>query len=227
MPDTKTKPAKKQPAAGKPPLRFEWIQAGSLSGNPRNWRKHPEGQLSALKDVLGDPEVGWAGALLFNERTGRLIDGHGRLKTVGPEDPVPVLIGNWSEDAEKKILLTLDPLASMAEADPEALKSLLADVSLDSDGLKALGDGLEKMLADLTPADTSSNAGSTHAGPAGGSGAGGVGLGTPTVQYTIIFDEDQQQKRWFNFLRYLKKRYPDPETLAARLDLFLETIDLT
>jgi hypothetical protein len=60
------------------PLRLEWIEAGSLAENPLNWRRHPDAQVKALKDVIGDPSIGWAGACLYNERTGRLIDGHAR-----------------------------------------------------------------------------------------------------------------------------------------------------
>lgn len=102
--------------------------------------------MSALRDVLGDPEIGWAGACLYNERTQRLIDGHARKTAVGPATPVPVLVGDWSEAAEKKILLTLDPLAGMATPDPDKLKDLLDDVTLDTEALSALGDELMRQL---------------------------------------------------------------------------------
>ena len=62
-----------------------------MADNPRNWRRHPEGQTAALRDVLADAEVGWAGALLYNERTKRLIDGHARKAVVDPKASVPVL----------------------------------------------------------------------------------------------------------------------------------------
>jgi hypothetical protein len=54
------------------PLRLEWRTPAELAENPRNWRSHPQGQAAALDGLLD--EVGWAGALLYNERTGRLID---------------------------------------------------------------------------------------------------------------------------------------------------------
>ena len=134
---------------GKPSLRLEWIAAGSLSANPRNWRRHPPEQLGALRHVLGDPDVGWAGALLYNERTKRLIDGHARREVVDPDTPVPVLIGSWSEEAERKILATLDPLAAFAQADALALTALLAETDLSAPDLA----GLETMLRGLaTPA---------------------------------------------------------------------------
>jgi len=141
--------AKKKPNR---PLRLEWIEAGSLAENPGNWRRHPDGQMQALRDVLDDGDVGWAGACLYNEQTKRLIDGHARRKAVDPSTPIPVLVGNWSEEAEKKILLTLDPLCGLATADTKALQELLESVDLDTDALRSLGGGLAEMVAAI-PAD--------------------------------------------------------------------------
>jgi DNA modification methylase len=120
-----------------PPLRLEWVEEESLDDNPRNWRRHPEKQMAALRDVIA--EVGWAGALLYNEATGRLLDGHARKKLGGK---VPVLIGSWTEEQERTILATLDPLAAMAEADGQVLDALLREVDSDSENIQA-------MLADL------------------------------------------------------------------------------
>ena len=127
-----------------PPLRLEWRAPSELAENPANWRRHPETQLAALTDVIG--EVGWAGACLFNERTGRLIDGHARRKVALEQGAtkVPVLVGRWTEEQERKILATLDPLAAKAEADPEKLAALLAQIDTESEAVKAL-------LAELAP----------------------------------------------------------------------------
>ena len=125
-----------------PPLRLEWRSPAELADNPRNWRTHPETQLTALSDIIA--EVGWAGACLFNERTQRLLDGHAR-KGIGiarGTDKIPVLIGNWSEEQECKILATLDPIGALAEADSAKLEALLREVSTGSDAL-------QQMLADL------------------------------------------------------------------------------
>jgi DNA modification methylase len=119
-----------------PSLRLEYWDPDSLSDNPLNWRKHPDKQLSALKDVI--TEVGWAGALLYNERTKRLIDGHARKRISPGKEKVPVLVGSWSEEQEKKILATLDPIAALAEADHGALQSLLQSVQTESEAVQAL-----------------------------------------------------------------------------------------
>jgi hypothetical protein len=123
---------------GTPPLRLEWVEADTLADNPSNWRRHPDGQLGALREVLA--EVGWAGALLYNEQTRRLIDGHAR-KQLAP-GKVPVLVGAWTEAQEKVILASLDPIAGMAEADADRLEALLHEVNPTGEAVRAL-------LADL------------------------------------------------------------------------------
>jgi DNA modification methylase len=132
-----------------PPLRLEWRSPTELAENPRNWRRHPDAQLAALEDVI--KEVGWAGVCLFNERTDRLIDGHLR-KQIGlkrRDEKVPVLIGNWSEEQETKILATLDPISAMAQADGAKLEELLRNVKTDSAAVQSLLDELATKVSVL------------------------------------------------------------------------------
>ena len=87
------------------------VKASELVPNPRNWRRHPKAQAEALRGLL--QEIGYADALIARELPdGRLqlLDGHLRAATT-PDQEVPVLILDVTEDEANKILLTLDPLA--------------------------------------------------------------------------------------------------------------------
>ena len=119
-------------------LRLAWMSPEQLAENPANWRTHPEAQKTALDGALR--EIGWAGACLWNERTKRLIDGHLRRKVAYEQgtEKIPVLIGDWSEADEKKIIATLDPLSAMAEASVPALDALLREVSIESGPLATM-----------------------------------------------------------------------------------------
>jgi len=132
------------PIAVQNALRLEWRSPAELAENPRNWRRHPDAQLAALSDVIG--EVGWAGACLFNERTGRLIDGHARRKVAMKNgvEKVPLLVVDVDEATEAKILATLDPLSAMARADKAAIDALLADVTTQSEPLNKMLEELAK-----------------------------------------------------------------------------------
>lgn len=109
-------------------LKLEYRKASELEMNPKNWRRHPKRQREALGKILD--QVGWAGAVLYNETTGRLIDGHLRRELAGNE-LVPVLIGQWTEEQEQLILATLDPIGAMAGTEHAILESILRQVEDD------------------------------------------------------------------------------------------------
>jgi hypothetical protein len=114
------------------------VRAVDLLPNPRNYRHHPKEQTVALKGLLS--EIGYADALLARELSDgklMLIDGHLRAETT-PDAMVPVLILDVNEAEADKLLLTLDPLAAMAETDAERMQALLATVTTDSKGVAAL-----------------------------------------------------------------------------------------
>ena len=117
------------------------VPAGSLLPSPKNWRRHPKAQADALRGLLS--EIGYADALLARETPEglMLIDGHLRAETT-PDVVVPVLVLDVDEAEADKLLLSLDPLAAMAEGDADALRALLEQVETDSDAVK-------KMLNDM------------------------------------------------------------------------------
>ncbi|WP_455387461.1 hypothetical protein [Petrachloros mirabilis] len=105
------------------------VRAGDLLPNPRNWRTHPQAQQDALRGVLA--EIGYADALLVRELPDGsllIIDGHLRAETT-PDEMVPVLVLDVDEIEADKLLLTLDPLATMAEENALARESLAAETS--------------------------------------------------------------------------------------------------
>src|SRR5208337_2940298 len=114
------------------------VPASALVHNPKNWRRHPKPQIDALRGLLD--EIGYADALLARELSdGRLmlIDGHLRAATT-PDAQVPVLVLDLSEEEGDKLLLTLDPLASLAESDSERIGALLQTVRTDSAAVEEL-----------------------------------------------------------------------------------------
>ena len=108
-----------------------------LIPNERNWRHHPAGQLRALAGVLA--EVGLVQHVIFNQRTGRLVDGHLRLDLAAKEgrDSLPVTIVDLSEDEEALILGTLDPIGAMAQADVGKFEDLLAGIEVENEDLSS------------------------------------------------------------------------------------------
>lgn len=126
------------------------VPASQLRPNPKNWRTHPEAQQNALRGVLA--EIGIANAVLARELPDgslMLIDGHLRAETLGAET-VPVLVLDVDEAEADKLLVTLDPLAAMAEADEAQLKSLIDKCEFASESIKELVSNIEFQYLDTT-----------------------------------------------------------------------------
>tara|TARA_Y100000310_G_scaffold187732_1_gene187753 strand:+ start:1261 stop:2478 length:1218 start_codon:yes stop_codon:yes gene_type:complete len=121
---------------------FRRVPASQLIPNPLNWRRHPAAQQDALKGVLEG--IGFADAVIARETPVglELIDGHLRADVMG-DDEVPVLVVDLNADEALQLLLTLDPLAMMAEKDDDAVAALLAQVSFEDEAVLSMLESLD------------------------------------------------------------------------------------
>jgi DNA modification methylase len=120
------------------------VAPAELVPNPRNWRTHPPDQQRALGGALA--EVGWVTEVIVNRTTGHLVDGHLRveLALASGADIVPVTYVELSEAEEAVVLASLDPIGAMAEAEAQALETLLATLDPSDADLKAFLDDLAR-----------------------------------------------------------------------------------
>ncbi|WP_425618050.1 DNA modification methylase [Anatilimnocola sp. NA78] len=124
------------------------ISTRELKPHPYNWRKHPAKQRKAFRAVLD--EIGFAGVSLVyhSERHGgalTLIDGHMRIEEVGEFD-IPCAITDLNDVEADKLLTLAAPIGDMAEADPAQLDALLRLVSIESDELEEMMQGVAQDL---------------------------------------------------------------------------------
>ncbi len=126
------------------------VPAGNLKPHPLNFRLHPEGQKTALRAIL--EEVGLARSLLayvsdddrqqFADRPLEdmpltLIDGHLRQEELA-EHEVDVEVLDVNDEEARKLLLSMDPLAALAECSHEALDQLRQATETAQDALANL-----------------------------------------------------------------------------------------
>ena len=129
------------------------VPASRLEPHPRNWRLHPAPQRSALAAVL--QEIGYAGALIARELPdGRLqlIDGHLRAETT-PEQEVPVLVVDLSDDEALKLLAVFDPLSDLAEPNIPVLRAIVDQLKVAAPVLQEMlrGAALKKRPSEFRP----------------------------------------------------------------------------
>lgn len=121
-------------------IRLVWADPNSLSDNQSNWRIHNEKQKKAVNlSIYGRNGVGWADVALYNEGTGKLINGHLRKQlAIEKNEAMPVLVGKWTPKEERVLLASLDSTTGMASTDTKALADILRSFDDATDELGEL-----------------------------------------------------------------------------------------
>ncbi|HKI31000.1 MAG TPA: hypothetical protein VKA46_03985 [Gemmataceae bacterium] len=104
------------------------VRAGDLVPHEFNYRLHPETQRAALEALYR--QVGFARSLLAYELPDgrlKLIDGHLR-RDIDPDMEVEVEVLDVNDDEARTLLLTIDPLAKLAEQQ-EQLRQRLTELA--------------------------------------------------------------------------------------------------
>lgn len=119
-------------------VRHVRMRAGDLAPHELNARRHPHAQRQALEALY--QEVGFARSLLAYELPDgrlKLIDGHLRQR-IDPDMIVDVEVLDVCDEEARKLLLSIDPLAALAEHDTEKLNDLRRLTSTRCDALANL-----------------------------------------------------------------------------------------
>jgi hypothetical protein len=133
------------------------IRAGDLVPHEWNFRIHPDHQKAALAALYR--EVGFTRSLLAYELPDgrlRLIDGHLR-RDLDPDMEVDVEILDVNDEEARTLLLSLDPLAALAETQAQFHDRLMSLTVTDAPELEALWRAtVEASVANLKPPEPTS-----------------------------------------------------------------------
>jgi hypothetical protein len=123
------------------------VRAGDLVPHEFNFRLHPEQQKSALVALY--QEIGFARSLLAYELPDgrlKLIDGHLR-RDLDPDMEVDVEVLDVSDVEARTLLLSIDPLAALAQTNTDAHARLRELTPSRSEAVKALWDATARNQA--------------------------------------------------------------------------------
>jgi hypothetical protein len=127
------------------------VRAGNLLIHELNFRLHPEFQRAAIEAIYR--EVGFARSLLaFELPDGRLklIDGHLR-RDIDPDMEVDVEVLDVNEEEARALLLSIDPLAALAETQQQIQDRLLELTQTYSPDLREAWDAAANALEGRRP----------------------------------------------------------------------------
>ena len=180
----------------------------------KNARVHSKEQVGQIAASI--VEFGFLNPILVDSNDG-FVAGHGRLSAAKELalDEVPVVVlDHLTESQKKAYILDDNKLAENATWNEALLQEEIVALNLQDFDISVLGwdeDEIREIMefdADETNNDDDSE--------------GTRGLGEPIVSYNIIFDDEQQQQKWFDFLKDLKEQYPDESTIAEKIIQFIE-----
>jgi hypothetical protein len=144
------------------------VRAGELVPHELNYRLHPQLQRAALQALYR--EVGNAGSLLAYELPDgrlKLIDGHLR-RDLDPDMEVEVEVLDLSDDEARVLLLSIDPLAALAQTQEQ------------------LRDRLRELAPAVSPDLQAAWEAAAHAALAGPGEPSGPGVGLGPEQWLVL-----------------------------------------
>lgn len=183
---------------------------GDMKPHPRNSRTHSAEQIDQIAAAMG--EWDWTVPILVDEE-GTILAGHARqlagIKKFGADFEAPTSVAHgWTEKKKRAYIIADNQLPGGAEWNHPLLMAELKELTGPKGmELKPMGfttlqlDGILKPSA--PPAQKSSR------------------VPNAILQYNIVFDDAEQQKQWFDFLRKLKAAYSDG-TIGAKLARYLK-----
>lgn len=196
-----------------PATNVELKPVNELLPYARNSRTHSPEQVSQI--VRSIQQFGFTNPILCDE-AGQIIAGHGRVMAAKKLSltKVPVITARgWSEAQKKAYVIADNKLALNAGWDLEVLASeikALDDMDFDLTLTGFSADELGDLIIDLNPEEKE---------------GGKDGELNTVIQFNIVFDDEGQQEKWFQFVRRLKATFPDDETLGQRLAKFIDALN--
>ena len=194
------------------------VSLDKLVPDPGNTRIHSEENLLAIQASI--ERFGQVLPLVRHKASKIVVGGNGTVRALERlgKKKAHIVDFEGSMDEARALSIALNRTAELAEWDEDALGDAL--VSLQDAGFEYESLGFSTSdLEDLFPV-----ASATAADPESPTEADDLPKpGSPIVRYDLIFDDDGQQKRFFSFLKWLKRNNPTGTT-ASRLDAYIGVV---
>jgi len=190
-------------------METETLLAETLKEYPGNPRK---GNIDSIAESL--KANGQYKPIVVQESTNYVLVGNHTLKAIKKLgwDFVDAVILDVDDESAKRIVLADNRTSDSSSYDydllAEMLKSMptLEGTGYDAEALNVLLNDVSGILPELQENGVT------------------AGLGTPIIHYDIIFDTEEQQTVWHNYLKWLRLEEPEGQTNAARMVAHLRKV---
>lgn len=183
---------------------YKSVPLSKLKPAKYNPRIIEDSAFTGLKNSI--TEFGNLQPIVWNKKTGHVVSGHQRLKVLMEqgETTTECIIIDVDEVKERAINVTMNNPHISGKFERDGLADLMSSIQdhIDLDALN-LNDLSMEFDLDLDPSVEIIGEGDS--------------LIDGTLQYNIIFNDEVEQDNWFKYLRYLKNKHPDSDTISERI----------
>jgi hypothetical protein len=189
------------------------IEIEKLVPYAKNSRVHSDNQVAQIAASI--KEFGFNDPIEIDEDN-MILAGHGRVlaaRKLGMLKVPCVKIEGLSKAQKQAYILTNNKLALNSEWDDELLKLELHDLSDMKFDMEMMGfDGSE--LSEIMYPEPIKHKDDSDK-PLNFS-----------IQYNIVFDDEEQQEVFYAFIRFLKEKFPETDSVCERLAEYIKELDL-
>lgn len=178
----------------------ELVDVDKLVPNPKNNNKHPEEQIERLAKIIDFQ--GQRKAIVVSNRSGFIVKGHGCLeaiKLLGWKQ-VAVDYQDYDSEAQEYADMTADnEIARWATLDTQMVLDELPNLDIDTDllGMMEIPEIEDKIELNEDNKEEKEN--------------------NYRITYELCFNDEIEQEHWFTFLKVLKNKFPEVETISERI----------
>lgn len=189
------------------------IEIEKLVPYAKNSRVHSDNQVAQIAASI--KEFGFNDPIEIDEDN-MILAGHGRVfaaRKLGMLKVPCVKIEGLSKAQKQAYILTNNKLALNSEWDDELLKLELHDLSDMKFDMEMMGFDGSELSKIMYPEPIKSKDDSDK--PLNFS-----------IQYNIVFDDEEQQEVFYGFIRFLKEKFPETDSVGERLAEYIKELDL-
>lgn len=203
-------------------MEIETMPLADLVPDPKNSRLHPEENITAIMNSLSN--FGQVLPLVVHAETRVVVGGNGTMEAMTRLgwDSAEVTLYDGPMEKAKALAIALNRTGELAQWDADQLVDTLAelqDVGMDHEALGFSMASLEVMFPapstesfriDRSEMKKSDPREKEEKDP------------EPEIEYRLLFDTKDQQKRFMGFVKWLKAKYSKEKSTAARLDIHIQ-----
>lgn len=193
-------------------LKIEYIDIEKLKPYEKNAKLHTKVQIDQIKSSIeqfgmNDPIAVWGGNNL-------IVEGHGRLiacKELGMKEVPIIRLDSLTDEQRRAYTLIHNQTTMNTGFDIDILSEELNSI-IDID-MTEFDFNFDFNLDEFDVDDKKEKEENTKE------------IEDETVVYELVFNNSNERKTWYDFLRKLKEKYPDVDTISERLIKAIEEFE--